>query len=69
MVLLCSDGLTTMVDEQTIGQLLHEHSDAEAAAGELVRAALAAGGEDNVTVVIFRIDELPDADDDEQTTG
>ena len=69
VVLLCSDGLTTMVDEQTIGTLLHEHADANAAAGELVRAALAAGGEDNVTVVIFRIDEVPDADDDEQTPG
>ena len=69
VVLLCSDGLTTMVDEQTIGALLHEHSDANAAAGELVRAALAAGGEDNVTVVVFRIDELPDGDDDEQTPG
>ncbi len=69
VVLLCSDGLTTMVDEQTIGRLLHDHADANAAAAELVRAALAAGGEDNVTVVIFRIDELPDGDDDEQTPG
>ena len=33
VVLLCSDGLTTMVDEQTIGTLLHEHADANAAAG------------------------------------
>ena len=27
VVLLCSDGLTTMVDEQTIGRLLHEHAE------------------------------------------
>jgi PPM family protein phosphatase len=69
VVLLCSDGLTTMVDEATIGRLLYEHAGAAEAASELVRAALAAGGEDNVTVVIFRIDDLADVEDDEQTPG
>ncbi len=33
------------------------------------RAALAAGGEDNVTVIVFRIDDLPDLEDDEPTPG
>jgi protein phosphatase len=69
VVLLCSDGLTTMVDEATIGRLLYANSDAAEAAAELVRAALAAGGEDNVTVVVFRIDDLTDLEDDEQTPG
>ena len=58
VVLLCSDGLTTMVDEDTDRAAAGRHRDAAAAAAELVRAALAAGGEDNVTVIVFRIDDL-----------
>ncbi len=67
--LLCSDGLTSMVDEHTIERLLADTDTAESAAGELVRAALNAGGEDNVTVIVFRIDDLTPTEDDEQTPG
>jgi PPM family protein phosphatase len=67
VVLLCSDGLNTMIDEAEIGRLMADGGDAAGRARDLVRAALAAGGEDNVTAVVFVIGEA--ADDDEQTSG
>lgn len=55
--LVCSDGLTDMTDDVTIARLLSitDHGDA---ANELVRAALEAGGRDNVTVLV--VDLLDD---------
>ncbi|MGZ4430081.1 MAG: Stp1/IreP family PP2C-type Ser/Thr phosphatase [Gaiellales bacterium] len=58
VVLLCTDGLTTMVQEERIAALLGTGKDAAGTARELVGAALAAGGEDNVTAVLFRMGEL-----------
>jgi protein phosphatase len=56
--LLCSDGLTSMVSESAVADLLAGARDLEHAADELVSAALAAGGRDNVTVVMFAIEEV-----------
>ena len=50
-LLLCSDGLSNMVDEAGIGSLLGE-GDAQQACDALVDAALDAGGIDNVTVIV-----------------
>jgi PPM family protein phosphatase len=50
-LLLCSDGLSNMVDAADIGALLGA-GDAEAACDALVEAALERGGIDNVTVVV-----------------
>jgi len=58
VVLLCSDGLNTMVAEQAIAELLSSGDTAAAIARKLVRAALQAGGEDNVTAIVFRVDEV-----------
>lgn len=58
-VLLCSDGLTTMVSEDEIQEVLAEQQDPQAAAEALVEAANEAGGADNVTAVV--IDVLDDA--------
>ena len=55
LIMLSSDGLNTMVDESGIGRLLAGDGSAEEIARELVRAALAAGGEDNVTAIVLRI--------------
>lgn len=56
LVLLCSDGLSAMVRDQEIARLLEESDrDPYVAAEALVRAANAAGGEDNVTVVVFEV--------------
>ncbi|MBW7474160.1 Stp1/IreP family PP2C-type Ser/Thr phosphatase [Paenibacillus oenotherae] len=62
LLLLCSDGLTTMVSEEQISQTLQEDElDLDAKADRLVSLALQAGGDDNITVVL-----LHHADDTEQ---
>ena len=78
LFLLCSDGLTAMVDDETILDEVGRHrDDLRAAAKALVRAANKSGGDDNITVVFFEIvgDEkaektvtLPPVEDDEQAT-
>lgn len=50
-LLLCSDGVTIHLGEQDLVPLLRE-GDAENAARQIVRAAVAAGGEDNATAVV-----------------
>jgi protein phosphatase len=56
--LLCSDGLTDMLDDQTILTTVERHrADLDAAAKALVSAANRRGGEDNITVVFFEIAE------------
>jgi PPM family protein phosphatase len=55
-LLLCSDGLTDMLTNETIAQLLETIPDPQAAATALVAQANAAGGRDNVTVLIVRFD-------------
>jgi PPM family protein phosphatase len=62
VVLLCSDGLTSMISEERIAEILAAHHDLDAAADELIREANEAGGRDNITVVLFRVEEL-DRDD------
>jgi PPM family protein phosphatase len=58
--LLCSDGLTDMLDEQAILELVERHrDDIDAALSALVRAANRSGGEDNITVVAFEIAAAP----------
>lgn len=58
IVLLCSDGLTDMVDDETIRLTLVEYADnLEAAAQKLVDTANAQGGRDNVSVVLARIND------------
>ncbi|MBO0876687.1 MAG: serine/threonine-protein phosphatase [Pseudonocardia sp.] len=49
--LLCSDGLSDVVDDEDIGQTLAV-PDQDTAADKLIEQALAAGGPDNVTVVL-----------------
>jgi protein phosphatase len=51
-VLICSDGLHGPVDERTIAAILGTVPSAEEATHALIEAALAAGGPDNVTVVV-----------------
>ena len=55
LFLLCSDGLTTMVDDVEIRDLVTRANDLGQAGKGLVKAANKAGGEDNVTVVLFRL--------------
>jgi PPM family protein phosphatase len=56
--LLCSDGLTDMVGEREIQELVEgNRDDIDAALKALVKAANRSGGEDNITVVAFEIAE------------
>jgi len=56
--MVCSDGLTSMVDDGTILAVVERHrDDLQSAAAGLVDAANRAGGEDNITAVLFAIDE------------
>jgi PPM family protein phosphatase len=55
-VLLCSDGLTEPVADETIAELLAANSDGDAACLALIDAANRAGGPDNITVVLLRAD-------------
>lgn len=74
--LLCSDGLSDMVDDQTIERVMKSET-IDVAATELIRLALEAGGYDNVSVVIAEFvssdepldDDLSCADGRPQITG
>jgi protein phosphatase len=58
VVMLCSDGLTSMISEPRIASVLKEESDLERAAERLVADANDAGGRDNITVILFRLEEV-----------
>jgi PPM family protein phosphatase len=57
-LLLCSDGLTDAIPEDRVEELLRDHAaaDGQAACQALLDGANAAGGPDNVTVVLLRAD-------------
>jgi protein phosphatase len=57
-VVLCSDGLTTMVRERDVERIARSEPDPQRAAEQLVDAANAAGGEDNTSVVIVDVLEV-----------
>jgi PPM family protein phosphatase len=61
-VLLCTDGLTEMVADSLITSVLREASSVKRACIDLVDLALAAGGLDNITVIVARFG-LPSASD------
>jgi PPM family protein phosphatase len=60
-LLICSDGLTEMLSDKQIAELLRLHPDCSAACQALIDAALDRGGKDNVTVVLaaYSIGEGP----------
>ena len=79
LFMICSDGLTSMVDDETIlREIERNRPDLQAAAKSLVRAANKGGGEDNITVIFFEIAEggdtqehtltLPPVEADEEDT-
>lgn len=55
--LVCSDGLSDVVREETIEEVLREYTEPKPAAKRLVELALRAGGPDNITVVVADIAE------------
>jgi serine/threonine protein phosphatase PrpC len=73
--LICSDGLTTMVAEDQVAQILVHHPKLRDAGEGLLKAANEAGGRDNITVVLFRLEGVTGPQDSglnqptAQTTG
>jgi serine/threonine protein phosphatase PrpC len=55
--LICSDGLTTMLDDEAIARVLARATSLQAAVKALVDEANRAGGRDNITVVAFRLED------------
>ncbi|MCL4472331.1 MAG: Stp1/IreP family PP2C-type Ser/Thr phosphatase [Actinobacteria bacterium] len=54
--LLCSDGLHSMIPDTAIAAVLARGEDLRAGARELIKAAIAAGGRDNISLVLFSPD-------------
>lgn len=55
VLLLCTDGLTNYIREEKIAKLL-DSSEFYSAADAMVSAALAAGGQDNITAVLLKVE-------------
>jgi PPM family protein phosphatase len=62
VILLCSDGLTSMISEDRVRVILESHENLDAAAEALINEANEAGGRDNITVVLFRLEDLDSGD-------
>ena len=56
LYLICSDGLTSMLDDSEITQILHQDGSLEDVSQTLVNEANRRGGLDNVTVVLLGVD-------------
>ncbi len=56
--LLCSDGLTTMLEEAQLAAVLLAHPRLRDAGEALIAAANEAGGRDNITVILLRLEEV-----------
>jgi protein phosphatase len=55
VILLCSDGLTNMLPDRRLLEIVSTHgADVEGACGELIAAANAAGGRDNISAILVR---------------
>jgi len=59
LYLLCSDGLTDMIADAHIANLLGQHDNLDMLATTLIQQALASGGRDNVSVVLARAQAKP----------
>ena len=56
--LLCSDGLTNMISDQEIEKILKQPGALYPRCDDLIEAAIAAGGKDNITTIVLQIDQL-----------
>lgn len=59
LILICSDGLTDLVDKDSITATLSTADSLEIKANALILLANAAGGKDNITVVLVKNDKIP----------
>src|SRR5829696_105669 len=63
--LLCSDGLTSMIHEPGVRPVLERMTNLDRTGRELISAANEAGGRDNITVILFRLEEVDGARGDD----
>jgi protein phosphatase len=56
-ILLCTDGLHSVVGDEAVTRILSAHADVARTATNLVGAALEAGGPDNIAVVLVHIED------------
>ncbi|MFP5362482.1 MAG: Stp1/IreP family PP2C-type Ser/Thr phosphatase [Thermoleophilia bacterium] len=56
--LLCSDGLTSMVAEERVAEIVRTATSLHDGGRALIDAANEAGGRDNITVILFRLEEV-----------
>jgi protein phosphatase len=68
VVLLCSDGLTSMIAEAKVEEVLRTIPELDRAAQALIDEANRAGGRDNITVVLFRLEDVGGSDGADQPT-
>ena len=54
VVLICSDGLSTMVNDREIEEIMNKYSDAEKTIEALIEKANKNGGKDNISAIIIR---------------
>ena len=57
IIMMCSDGLSNLVEPVDMARVMVEQS-LQSAARSLIQMACDGGGDDNITVVMFRVDEL-----------
>ena len=60
--LLCSDGLTDMLEDEQIAAILSRNESVEELCRLLVEAALKNGGRDNVTTLVVRVERAPEGE-------
>ncbi len=53
--ILCSDGVTDGVDDDTLATLLHENDEPQQAAQAIVHAAQSGGSTDNITCIVLHV--------------
>lgn len=58
ILLLCSDGLSNMVEDDEIKEIISNAPDLESAANRLVKKANENGGRDNITVLLAKVNEV-----------
>ncbi len=62
-LMMCSDGVTSELEDAVIREILGRPRDAQQTADELVRAARAAGGRDNISAVVVDVISVAGEDD------
>lgn len=62
-ILVCSDGLNSMLPDEFIEELLAHEEEIDAIGNSLIEAANAAGGHDNISVILAHIQSVPEVAD------